>query len=230
MQHLQHPNYEALSPDQPTHAVLFLHGLGASGHDLMPIASWLQDRLPNAAVRWQFPHAPSQPVTLNQGMVMPAWFDLYEVSERAKEDTVGLEKARAGIAAMIAELGEVGIPASRCVVCGFSQGGALALHTALHHPEPLAGVACFSGYLPQRAQVRALQSAPTLPIWLVHGTQDAVVPLRFFERSKAMLADIGCPQLTTQTIPMAHEITPETLQYFLQWLTPLITTSSLEGA
>ncbi len=223
MQHIHHKTHEVLQSEHPTHAVIFLHGLGASGHDLIPLAHWLQARLPDAALLWQFPHAPQRSVTLNQGMVMPAWFDLYEVSERAKEDTEGLEQARNTITNMITDLGRQGVPPSRCVVCGFSQGGALALHTALHHPEPLAGVACFSGYLPQRAKVTQRKSAPTLPIWLGHGTADQVVPLRFFERSKATLMTLGCPNLVTETTHMAHEITPEILQAFLQWLKPLIT-------
>jgi phospholipase/carboxylesterase len=153
------PALEIVTGPEPTHAVIWMHGLGADGHDFEPVVDEFdQDRLP--PTRFVFPHAPQRPVTINGGYVMRAWYDIVSMdfSER-REDPAGVLESAAQIEALIARENARGIPDSHIVLAGFSQGGAIALHTALRHPRRLAGILAMSTYLPL-ADTLAAQASP----------------------------------------------------------------------
>jgi len=164
----------------PDCVVIWLHGLGATGHDFEPIVNEL--KLPESIrARFIFPHAPVQAVTLNNGMQMPAWYDIYGLEMNSREDAMGIENITIEIHALIQQLLDEGIAANKIVLAGFSQGGALTLYTGLSHPQPLAGLLALSCYLPLREQIENYaNSAPReMPIFMAHGTHDDVVPLAF---------------------------------------------------
>ncbi len=153
-----------------------MHGLGADGHDFAPIVPEL--RLP-VPVRFVFPHAPLRAVTINLGAVMRAWYDVRGVGGERREDADGVRASQAQIEALIARERARGIAADRIVLAGFSQGGAMALHTALRHPERLAGVLALSCALPLAGALEA-EAAPAnrdVPIFMAHGTHDDMIPL-----------------------------------------------------
>jgi phospholipase/carboxylesterase len=164
---------EAQTGDNPTATILIMHGLGADGRDFVPIAGQL-DLSSVGPVRYLFPSAPSIPVTINGGYVMPAWYDLLGADLVSRQDEAGLRKSQGDIEALIAHETSRGIPANRIVVAGFSQGCAMALMTGLRHAERLAGIAGLSGYLPLADKTAAERSAANrdVPIFLAHGTRD----------------------------------------------------------
>src|SRR5690606_29799455 len=190
---LMNPTLETIeraTGPEPTHSIIWLHGLGADGHDFEPIVPELQHPgLP--ALRFIFPHAPVRPVTLNQGMPMRAWYDLYGLDRDAREDIDGLRAARHAVTELIEQENRRGIPAERIVLAGFSQGCATALYTGLRHAEPLAGLIGLSGYLPLRNTLPAERhpANAATPVFMAHGTMDMVVPMAYAETSRdAMLA------------------------------------------
>jgi len=193
----------------PTHAVIWLHGLGADGNDFAPIVPELG--LQGApAVRFVFPHAPVMPVTINGGMPMRAWYDILVTDLVRREDEAGVRRSETVIRGLIARENARGIPASRIVLAGFSQGCAMALHTGLRYPERLAGLIGLSGYLPLAASFeteRAPANAET-PILLAHGTYDPVVALPRAEAALAQLRAAGHP-VQWQTYPMPHAVCPQ---------------------
>jgi phospholipase/carboxylesterase len=168
-----------LTPAMPaTASVLWLHGLGADGYDFVPIVPEL--RLPaSPAVRFVFPHAAMRAVTLNMGMRMRAWYDIRTLTAEGRADEAGLRESLARVAGLIAAERALGIASERIVIAGFSQGAATALHAALRHPEPLAGVLALSCYLPLQAALAAELSEANraTPIFMCHGQQDPVLPL-----------------------------------------------------
>ncbi len=197
----------------PTHAVIWMHGLGADGNDFAPIVPEL--RLGNQpAIRFVFPHAPVQPVTINNGMPMRSWYDILTLDIGARrEDETGIRESQAAIEALIARENTRGIPTRNIVLAGFSQGCAMTLHTGLRHPETLAGLVCLSGYLPLADKLAEEQHAANAqtPVFMAHGTQDPVVA---FERAKAsseQLTAQGYP-LTWKTYPMPHSVCLEEIQ------------------
>lgn len=177
--------------DGPADAsVIWMHGLGADGHDFVPMVPEL--KLPLAArVRFVFPHAAVMPVTVNAGYEMRAWYDIRELTPAGRDDADGMDATRARIERYLAGEREAGIAPQRTVLGGFSQGGAMALHVGLRHAEALGGIIALSCYLPQRAQLEA-QLAPAnraTPILMCHGREDVVVLPDFGEQSRdAMLA------------------------------------------
>ena len=176
----------------PDATVIWLHGLGADGHDFEPIVPelGLQDR----SIRFVFPHAPVRAVTINGGMQMRAWYDIKDSAIR-REDESGVRESQAQIEALIARERSRGVPASRMVLAGFSQGGAIALQTALRHPERLAGVLALSTYLPL-ADKLGTESSPAnrdVPIFMAHGTEDPVIPISRAQTSRRELLDLGYP-------------------------------------
>ncbi len=192
----------------PTAAVIWLHGLGADGHDFEPLVPQLQ--LPAApAVRFVFPHAPVQPVTVNGGMRMRSWYDIATLSfDREHEhDRAGLEQSAGLVNHLIAQEMQRGIAARRIVLAGFSQGGAVALYTALRHVQPLAGVVVLSAYLPFAAETETERSAANLelPIFVAHGAQDAVIPVALAERSVAVLRGLQYA-VQWQSYPIEHGV------------------------
>lgn len=194
---------------QPTHAVIWLHGLGADGNDFAPIVPEL--RLPAAPpVRFVFPHAPVQPVTINGGMRMRSWYDILVMDLVRQEDAAGIRRSEAAVHALIARENARGIPTSRIVLAGFSQGCAMTLHTGLRLPEKLAGMMGLSGYLPLldlAAAERHGANADT-PIFLAHGEYDPVVDIARATASRDMLRSLG-HDVRWHTYPMQHSVCAE---------------------
>ena len=190
-------------PD-PQAAVIWLHGLGADGHDFEPIVPELDLRAP---VRFVFPHAPVRPVTINQGMRMRAWYDIFQFGG-GPEDEAGIRASQNIVEGMIAAEKERG--ASKIVLAGFSQGGAIVLHTALRHAERLAGVMALSTYLPLAATVAAERSPASagVPIFMAHGQYDDIIPLRRAEQSRQVLEGLGYP-VQWRAYPMPHSVCPQ---------------------
>jgi phospholipase/carboxylesterase len=191
-------------------AVVWLHGLGADGHDFVPVVPEL--RLPaSMAVRFVFPHAPAIPVSLNYGMVMPAWYDIAGPDLRTtKHDEAGIRKSAARVEALIARERERGVAANRIVLAGFSQGGAIAIHTALRHSERLAGLVALSTYLvlPDALAAERSDANRAVPILMCHGTLDPMVPEDRGRASRDKLASLGY-SVDWHTWPMEHQVCGE---------------------
>jgi phospholipase/carboxylesterase len=203
---------EIESAPNPTAAIIWMHGLGASGDDFAAIMPEL-DLAGCPAIRFVFPHAPVMPVTLNGGYVMPAWYDIFGTELGAgavrREDATGIAKSQQDIEALIAHEVSRGIQPSKIVLAGFSQGCAIALHTGLRHPAKLAGIMALSGYLPLSNTVVTERSAAnaSTPIYMAHGTQDPVVILSRAEDSRDVLAGLGY-NVQWHTYPMPHSVHP----------------------
>lgn len=190
----------------PTHAVIWLHGLGADGHDFAPMVPELQlQGMP--AIRFVFPHAPVMPVTINNGMAMRAWYDIYTPDLVRREDEPGLRASQAAVEALIARENSRGIPCENIVLAGFSQGCAMTLQTGLRIDQKLAGMLCLSGYLPL-ATLTAAESSPAnrgTPIFMAHGTMDPVVDISRAQASREALQALGyCVEW--KTYDMGHAV------------------------
>lgn len=207
-----------LEPEAPANAaVVWLHGLGADGHDFVPIAGEL--RLPaSARVRYIFPHAPVQPVTINAGMPMRAWYDIVSLTRADQQDDAGIRAsariAQNHIEAQVA----AGVPRNRIVLAGFSQGGAIALHAGLRQAEPLAGILALSTYVPLHLSVPAELTAAgrAMPILMCHGLYDNVVPLALGSSSRDGLRQLGCT-VEWHDYPMQHEVCGEEIGDLSAW-------------
>ncbi len=184
------PAVEITADDTPTASVIWLHGLGADGHDFAPVVQAMQ---PLPHIRFILPHAPHMPVTLNGGYAMPAWYDLYGANLAAHQDEAGMLASRARIDAWIAQEVAHGIQPARILLAGFSQGGAIALLTGLLRPQRLAGVIALSTYLPlpEKLAHEAAPASRKTPIFMAHGLWDNIVPLRTGAASRARLEEIG---------------------------------------
>jgi phospholipase/carboxylesterase len=202
----------------PTAAVIWMHGLGADGHDFEPIVPEL--RLgPRPSIRFVFPHAPLRPVTINQGHVMRAWYDIRALAGVRREDEAGVRQSARQIESLIARERLRGIPAERLVLAGFSQGGAMALHTGLRHAERLAGVMALSCYLPLASTLEA-EAAPAnraVPIFWAHGVHDPMIPLALAEQSREQLATLGYP-IEWHQYAMPHSVSAEEIAEIARWL------------
>lgn len=196
----------------PTHAVIWLHGLGADGNDFVPVVPEL--KLSNSpAIRFVFPHAPVQPVTINGGMAMRSWYDIRNADLAQREDAEGIRQSQDAVRAMIHRENERGIETKNIVLAGFSQGCAMTLQTGLRHPEKLAGLIALSGYLPLPSTLEAERSAAnqSTPIFMAHGLQDPVVPLQRAQESSKLLQQLGY-KVTWKTYPMPHSVCLEEIQ------------------
>jgi phospholipase/carboxylesterase len=203
------PSVEVTTGDPVQASVIWLHGLGADGHDFEPIVPLL--RLDSApGVRFVFPHAPSRPVTINAGMVMPAWYDIRVLALRRDVDAKGVAESSSAIESLLERERERGVPSERIVLAGFSQGGALALHVALRHASRLAGVVALSCYLVLEETLASECSAVNagLPIFQGHGTDDPMVPLQAGEQARDTLLEAGYP-VDWRTYPMGHQVLPQ---------------------
>src|SRR5690348_925589 len=171
----------------PTHSVIWLHGLGADGNDFVPIVPQLL-RGGWPPLRFVFPHAPVRPVTINAGMRMRAWYDIADGANR-REDERGVRASQASVETLIGREKERGTKAGRLVLAGFSQGGAIALHTGLRHPERIAGIMALSAYVPvgEKLLPEAGAANRDVPIFMAHGTYDPIIPLNRAEQSRALL-------------------------------------------
>ena len=208
-----------VEPSKPaTAAVVWLHGLGADGHDFEPVAAEL-GRAGLDDVRYVFPHAPVRPVTINGGMAMRAWYDIAgpELDRRADEEGV---RASAGIArALVDDQIAGGIPGERIVLAGFSQGGAIVLFAGLRLSFRIAGILALSTYLPV-AGALAAEAHPAnrdVPIFLAHGSQDPVIALSLSERSRSAMAELGYT-VEIHTYPMPHSVCAEEIRDIANWL------------
>nr|WP_315478819.1 alpha/beta fold hydrolase [uncultured Rhodoferax sp.] len=202
------PRIELESAPNPTAAVIWMHGLGASSDDFAGLVPEL-DLEGCQPIRFVFPQAPSIPITINGGYVMPGWYDLYGMDLVSKQDAAGIQRSEADIRALIDHEVARGIPFDRIVLAGFSQGCAMALHAALRLPHKIAGVMALSGYLPladRFASERHAANADT-PIFMAHGTQDPVVILKRGEDSRDALAAMG-HKVQWHTYPMPHSVHP----------------------
>lgn len=205
------PRIELESAPHPSAAVIWLHGLGADGNDFAAIVPEL-DLTACPPIRFVFPHAPSIPVTINGGYVMPAWYDILGANLVDRQDAAGIQTSESAIIALIEHEVGRGIPYQNIVLAGFSQGCAMALHTGLRFAQKLAGIMALSGYLPladRFAGERMAANAKT-PIFMAHGTQDPVVPMRRGEDSRDALVALGHPVLW-HTYPMPHSVHPREL-------------------
>lgn len=200
----------------PTRSVVWLHGLGADGHDFEPLVPELA--LP-FAVRFVFPHAPVRPVTINGGLAMRAWYDLVSLDRGAREDEAGIRESAAEVAALIERERSRGSSPERIVLAGFSQGGAIALHVGLRAPDVLAGVVALSTYLPLERFVAAEQSAASAstPFWMAHGDADPVIALASAVASRDRLEQLGVT-LTWHTYPIGHGVSAELVSDLRAWL------------
>lgn len=199
-------------------SVIWLHGLGANGHDFAEALPFLH--LPqNHTIRFIFPHAPEQAVTLNGGMWMPAWYDIFGLGVDSKEDEPGLRRAKGLIETLISQQIEQGIPSHRIVLAGFSQGGALALYTGLRAQQPLAGIIGLSTYLPvaERLPEEAAAQNKGIPIWMAHGARDPIVSFTLGDLSRKHLEAAGYV-VDWHTYPILHTVSEEELQAIGQWL------------
>ena len=210
MQELETVELEAGA--NPRAAVIWLHGLGADGHDFEPIVPML-DLGPGRPVRYVFPNAPARPVTINGGMVMRAWDDILSIDREEREDEAGIAASAAAIERLIRREVSRGIDSRRIVLAGFSQGGAIALFTGLRHAAPLAGILALSTYLPL-ADLVAEEAAPAnagLPIFMAHGNADDVVPINFARNSRKKLFRMGYDVRWTE-YAMPHAVIPEEIE------------------
>jgi phospholipase/carboxylesterase len=198
---------------RPEAAVIWLHGLGADGHDFEPIVPEL--RL-NKAVRFVFPHAPVRPVTINNGMRMRAWYDIFQFGQ-GPEDEKGIRESQGLLEKLIAAEKSKG--AKKIVLAGFSQGGAIVLQTGLRHAERLAGIMALSTYLPIAATLEKEKSAINrdVPIFMAHGTYDDIIPLAKAQASKDLLVKAGYP-VDWRTYPMPHSVCPPEIGHISEFL------------
>lgn len=201
-------------------SIIWLHGLGADGHDFVPIVPHL-GLDPSLAVRFVFPHAPRMPVTINSGAAMPAWYDIRDADIAQRHDEAGIRLSARRVEALIARENERGVPCRRIVLAGFSQGGAVATHVALRHSRPLAGLIALSTYLVlgDTLDAEASPANRSISAFQAHGTQD---PMVHFERGVALrdrLVALGC-DVEWHTYPMAHEVCLEEIAAIGAWLTP----------
>jgi len=193
---------------KPSAAVIWLHGLGADGHDFEPIVPEL--RLPaSKPVRFIFPHAPQRPVTINNGMRMRAWYDILQMGGGA-EDEAGIRESQALLENLVSNETKRGVPRDKIVLAGFSQGGAIVLQTALRHPERLAGVMALSTYLPLRTKLEKERNSAnnSVPIFMAHGQYDNMIGLDRAGLSRDALLALGYP-VEWHEYPMPHSVCPE---------------------
>jgi phospholipase/carboxylesterase len=201
----------------PTASVIWLHGLGASGDDFVPIVRELDlSGLP--AIRFIFPHAPTMPVTVNNGYVMRAWYDIIGADLSRREDENGLRASQAMVEQLIAQEKARGVPAERIVLAGFSQGCAMTLQTGLRHPEKLAGLLCLSGYVPLHTTIAAERNAANqqTPIFLAHGRGDQVIPVIRAEQSRDLLKSLGY-DVEWHEYMMPHSVCQEEVEDIGAW-------------
>jgi phospholipase/carboxylesterase len=221
MTHRIHESADAvvLAPaTQASASVIWMHGLGADGHDFVPIVPELK-LPPSPGIRFVFPHARVRPVTLNMGMRMRAWYDIKTLTAEGRVDEAGLRESIAVVESLIAAERALGIASERIVVAGFSQGGALALNAALRHAEPLAGILALSAYLPlQAALANELAEANRgVPIFMCHGQYDPVLPLPLGVAACNWLRAAGY-KVEWKEYPMQHQVCLPEIQDIAAWL------------
>ena len=210
---------EIESGAKPQAAVIWLHGLGADGHDFEPIVPELGLARP---LRFVFPHAPVRPVTINSGMRMRAWYDIFQLGG-GPEDEAGIRASQDLLEKLIEKESERGIAPERIVLAGFSQGGAIALQTALRYPERLAGILALSTYLPLASTVESERAGANqaLPIFMAHGRFDDIIPLDRAQASRKHLEALGYA-IEWHEYPMPHSVCPPEIAHIAAFLTRVL--------
>lgn len=221
---------ELVTGADPVGTVIWMHGLGADGWDFVPLVREL-DLPEDLPLRFIFPNAPVRPVTINNGHAMRAWYDIAMADIGRLPDEAGIRQSQAQVEALLAREKSRAIPARRIVLAGFSQGGAIALHTGLRHAEPLAGILALSTYLPLAETLgrEASDANDHVPLFMAHGTQDPVVPIALAETSRATLAARGLSP-DWHVYPMPHSVCAEEVAAISHWLaaryaSPILTAS-----
>lgn len=206
-----------IGPSDAQYSVIWLHGLGADGHDFEPVVPEL-DFKNRPLTRFIFPHAPARPVTLNQGYVMPAWFDIVAIDAESEQDEVGIRATAERITTLIQREQEQGVRPEHIVLAGFSQGGAIALHLGLRYPQRLAGIMALSTFLPladKLAKERSEANRDT-PIYMAHGQYDPIVPLELAKLSQHQLQELGYG-VAWHLYPMEHGVCPVEIADISAW-------------
>jgi phospholipase/carboxylesterase len=206
----------------PTGSVIWMHGLGADGGDFAPVLPAL-GLTPGLALRFIFPHAPMRPVSINAGFVMRAWYDVRHPDLSQMEDDAGLQESERAVVALIHRERSRGVPPGRVVLAGFSQGGALALHTGLRHGERLAGILALSTYLPlsDRVEQERHRANAGVPVFMGHGVADPVVPFVLGASSRERLAALGYPVQWHQ-YPLPHSVSWDEIADVGRWLSAVL--------
>ncbi len=205
------------------YSVIWLHGLGADGHDFEPIVAEL-DFKNKDKTRFIFPHAPTMPVTVNNGMVMPAWYDIVAPLIDAEQDEKGMRHSAMQINQLIETEIDRGIDSKNILLAGFSQGGAIVLHAGLRFSKTLAGIMALSTYLPLDTFVSAEADVTNkdITIFYAHGTQDPVIPIALAETSKEFLIRLGY-KIDWHRYPMEHSVIPQEIDDISEWLNKTLT-------
>lgn len=203
---------------EPDAAIIWLHGLGADGHDFEPIVPQLGLRA-EVRFRFIFPHAPAMPVTINGGYVMPAWYDIIQTDLGIEHDEAGIAASARAVQMFIEQQQMHGIPASRIVLAGFSQGAAMSLHVGLAQSEPLAGIMALSGYLllPGQMETHVKREALAASLFMAHGINDPVVPFGLGKSAHDRLQKLGM-EVEWHSYPMAHQVCPKEIAAIGGWL------------
>ncbi len=210
---------EVVTGENPVGSVIWLHGLGADGHDFEPVVPEL--RLPaDLSLRFVFPHAPVQPVTVNGGMAMRSWYDILSFDAEGRADRTGVLKSSAVLEELIALEIERGIPANKIVIAGFSQGGAVAVHTALQTQQKLAGLMALSTYMPLPDDAESALGRNDLPIFMAHGSFDPVLRMDWGRASADRLIELGYT-VDWHEYPMAHAVCPQEIADISRWLSEI---------
>ena len=213
---------EVNTADNPEYAVIWMHGLGADGHDFEPIVPLLG--IPaGVAVKFVFPHALRRPITVNNGAVMRAWYDIMELGSTLKgQDEAGIRHSAALVRDLIDQQIALGIPASKIVLAGFSQGGAMALYAGLRYPAKLAGIMSLSAYMlyPDRLDDEHNAANATTPVFVGHGTQDPMVPFFLGEETRKQL-EAGDWPVQWHSYPIPHSVSQPEIVDIGRWLTNL---------
>lgn len=208
--------------------VIWLHGLGADGHDFEPIVPELNLAV-HADIRFIFPHAPVRPVTINGGVPMRAWYDVISLDKSGPQDEAGIRDSAASLLQLIERERERGVDASRIVLAGFSQGGAIAMHTAMRVPQRLAGLMALSTWMPLASTIGEevvdnSESQPReLPVLMVHGTFDPLLPLAAGQHAREIMQDAGF-KVQWHEYPMAHAVCAEEISEIRKWLVNIYST------
>ena len=201
-------------------SIIWLHGLGANGHDFEPIIPEL--KLPKSlSTRFIFPHAPSMPVTINGGHVMPAWYDIVEMSIDRKVDTKQLIVSADAITALIDREIDRGVDSRNIIIAGFSQGGAVAYHSALTYPRPLAGILALSTYFATKNIIQPAKENRNIPILICHGTADPVVPEVLGQMAREILKGMGYKP-DYKTYPMEHSVSHDEILDISRWFQAIL--------
>lgn len=205
-----------IGSDNATHSVIWLHGLGADGHDFEPIVNELSL---THNIRFIFPHAPEMPVTINNGMIMPAWYDIKAAQIDNLQDEAGIRQSQKSVLALIEREIERGIKSENIILAGFSQGGAIALHTALRYESPLAGIMGLSTYLPLAESVEnEINNAnKNTPVFLAHGIHDPIVPFQLATNTQTTLNQLGYT-VELKKYEMEHSVCVEEVNDISSWI------------